>query len=104
MAAQCVNVNVIGKTAAQPASRDLPATDLTAVNAAITTALSHAGPTYDSTNDIKAIQTATRNIPVNYIGHVHVIWDPAIVTLNNQLRAALRMAAFMMLGDASMKD
>lgn len=101
MAANCVNVFVTGPTAAQPASRDLPTVDLTALNAAIATALSHAGPTFDSTNDIKAIQTASRNVPINYIGHIHVIWDPAIIKIKNQLRVGLRTAANMLLSDAS---
>ena len=43
-------------------------------------------------------------MPVNYIGHVRVIWDPAIIHLNNQLRVGLRTAAFMVLGDASGAD
>lgn len=66
--------------------------DIATILTDITTALGNAGGSFDSTNDITAIQTDAVALTGAIDSDVAVVWDGAVVTNRRQLRAALELA------------
>lgn len=63
--------------------------DLATILTDITTALGNAGGSFDSTNDITAIQTDAVALTGAIDADVAVVWNDVTVTNRRQLRAAL---------------